>query len=64
MFRRLKNLWALSEYIPGSKEIEKNLRHGDKVAMIVKTEYRPATIVDMQPPVSLDEPLNENNETN
>ncbi len=53
IFRRLKNLWLLSEYIPGSKEIENNLDVGDKVAMIVKKKNL-AKIVDLSEEVDLE----------
>ena len=64
MFRRIKNLWKLSEYSPATPEQDKFGANppGTRFAMITKPpEFKPATIVDMSPPVDLEEELNKNN---
>lgn len=45
LWKRLKNLWALSEWEPSSKEIEKKAKGGDKFSMLFKKK-RQAIIIE------------------
>jgi len=66
MISRIKNLWIISGWNVESIEAVLNLyvkeknNVGVKIAPLAKKVYRPATIIDNQPEVDLDEPLNEN----
>jgi len=43
LWKRLTNLWKLSEYKPSDKETEQILKTGDKIS----TLYKPAQIIKM-----------------
>ena len=59
IFKRIKNLWELSEYEPSTVEKEKIKNAGDKYSMILKRkdmtklERKMAKIVDLEPEVDL-----------
>ena len=60
MFKRIRNLWELSKITPIQSNTQFPL--GSKSVLFVKEkEFQPATIVDMSPPVDLEEELNKNN---
>ena len=63
IFRRIRNLYCWSECSPTIENyLDTKVNNAVEIYnKEIKPKFRPATIIDMSPPVDLDAPLNEEN---